>query len=471
MQAAANAGQSGAISSESSAAAATSPSVPSTKLPETATTTLMPITKRHESIHEVKSWLQKFLTGKHQGVRASALQPFFKKHFSCMLNVQKFGFLKLSLALKAWNDVVQCQYDLKGALILYPVGNPLPGVEERPRPISRPISESKLRSQSSSKRAAKRAAAAIAGDPKADAHVRVSSRPAILQQPASASSSVVISATGRAETSTSLVDAASAMTTLPDHKSHIDQVMPAAADIMQTRTVANSVYAVEVGDWRGHASAARATSPATTVPLALAGSNASLDSPSGPSRASAESTTTILSPVVPCASTAAPRKKQGRLLESDVKAWLATLLADKPLGLHLSCLQNCFTRQFSTPIDYSRFGYPKLSLALKEWSDVVQCRYNNKGEIMIYAANGPLPSSVQSDPTSLADFQARLAMPSVEPSASPGRAAPPMPQAGAGAERRGDVDAFLADQRRYPSFRLGAVFAYNSLRTLLRKTA
>ena len=85
---------------------------------------------------DIKKWLGTFLSGKSQGVRASSLQTIFKDQFSVAIDYNSLGYRKLSLALTAWSDVVQCQFDVDRDLIIYPAGIPLPSPDKPSNPIS-----------------------------------------------------------------------------------------------------------------------------------------------------------------------------------------------------------------------------------------------------------------------------------------------------------------------------------------------
>ncbi len=117
---------------------------------------------------ELKKWLGTFLSDKPQGytflfpeninsmaapgsfethqtlifalstrrVRASSLQALFKDKFGCAIDYISLGYRKLSLALTAWSDTVQCQFDVDRDLIIYPTGIPLPSPDAPSNPVS-----------------------------------------------------------------------------------------------------------------------------------------------------------------------------------------------------------------------------------------------------------------------------------------------------------------------------------------------
>jgi hypothetical protein len=69
-------------------------------------------------------------------VRASSLQALFKDQFSVAIDYLSLGYRKLSLALTAWSDTVQCQFDADRDLIIYPAGIPLPSPDAPSNPVS-----------------------------------------------------------------------------------------------------------------------------------------------------------------------------------------------------------------------------------------------------------------------------------------------------------------------------------------------
>ncbi len=69
-------------------------------------------------------------------MRASSLQALFKDQFSVPIDYLSLGYRKLSLALTAWSDTVQCQFDVDRDLIIYPAGIPLPSPDAPSNPVS-----------------------------------------------------------------------------------------------------------------------------------------------------------------------------------------------------------------------------------------------------------------------------------------------------------------------------------------------